>query len=70
MAITIEAVYENGVLKPAQSLPFEEHERLRVTVQPATNWVDATAGMLGWTGTSKELEYFALDPDLDLEECP
>ncbi len=35
MAITVEAVYENGVLKPAQSLPLKEHEIVQVTVQQA-----------------------------------
>lgn len=35
MAITVEAVYENGVLKPAEPLPFKEHEKLIVTVVPA-----------------------------------
>ena len=35
MALTVEAVYENGVLKPAQPLPFKEHEQVRVTVEPA-----------------------------------
>lgn len=33
MAITVEAVYENGVLKPAQPLPFQEHERVSITVE-------------------------------------
>jgi predicted DNA-binding antitoxin AbrB/MazE fold protein len=35
MAITVEAVYENGVLRPAQALPFKEHERVSITVEPA-----------------------------------
>ncbi len=35
MALTIEAVYENGVLRPAEPLPLQEHERVRVTVEPA-----------------------------------
>ena len=30
----IDAVYENGVLRPTQPLPFAEHERVRVTVVP------------------------------------
>lgn len=34
MAITIEAVYENGVLKPSQPLPFKEHEKVNITVEP------------------------------------
>ena len=33
MAITVEAVYEDGVLKPAQPLPLKEHEKVSVTVQ-------------------------------------
>lgn len=32
MAITVEAIYEDGVLKPAQPLPFDEHEKVRITV--------------------------------------
>jgi hypothetical protein len=32
MTITVEAVYENGVLKPAQPLPLAEHERLEIVV--------------------------------------
>lgn len=35
MAITVEAVYENGVLKPEKPLPLAEHEKVRVTVEPA-----------------------------------
>ena len=34
MPLTVEAVYENGVLKPAQPLPLKEHEHVRVTVEP------------------------------------
>ncbi len=33
MAITVEAVYEDGVLKPAQPRPLEEHEKVSVTVE-------------------------------------
>jgi predicted DNA-binding antitoxin AbrB/MazE fold protein len=68
MAITVEAIYENGVLKPAEPLPFKEGEKVRVTVQTPANWVEATAGLLGWTGSSEELGYFALDPELDPQE--
>lgn len=34
MAITVEAVYEDGVLKPTKPLPFQEHEKVSVTVEP------------------------------------
>jgi predicted DNA-binding antitoxin AbrB/MazE fold protein len=33
MTITIDATYENGVLKPAQPLPLSEHAQVRVTVE-------------------------------------
>jgi predicted DNA-binding antitoxin AbrB/MazE fold protein len=32
MTITIDATYEDGVLKPSQPLPFREHETVKVTV--------------------------------------
>jgi predicted DNA-binding antitoxin AbrB/MazE fold protein len=34
MSITVEAIYENGVLKPTEPLPFQEHERVSVSVEP------------------------------------
>jgi predicted DNA-binding antitoxin AbrB/MazE fold protein len=66
MAITVEAVYENGVLKPVQTLPLKEHERVRLTVEPEQTWVERTAGIMGFKGTAEEAEYFAMSPDLDL----
>jgi predicted DNA-binding antitoxin AbrB/MazE fold protein len=55
MAVTIEAVYENGVLKPAEPLPFREHEKVQVTVVPQAGWVQESAGMFGWKGDAAEL---------------
>jgi predicted DNA-binding antitoxin AbrB/MazE fold protein len=68
MAITVEAIYENGVLKPAQPLPLQEHEKVRITVHSGTSWVRRTAGLMGFTGTAEEAEYFALSPELDPNE--
>jgi predicted DNA-binding antitoxin AbrB/MazE fold protein len=68
MAIKVDAIYENGVLKPEKPLPLREHEKVQLTVQSRDDWVQATAGILGWTGSSKELEYYALDPELDPQE--
>ena len=70
MSLTIEAVYEDGVLKPAQPLLFREHEKVRVTVQPAGSWVQATHGICGWKGGAEEAERFASDPDLDFPPPP
>ena len=33
MTLTIEAIYENGVLKPAQPLPLKEQERFHHRAQ-------------------------------------
>jgi predicted DNA-binding antitoxin AbrB/MazE fold protein len=65
MPFTVEAVYENGVLKPAQPLPLKEHEQVRIIVEPEGSWAERTAGMLQWTGTPEELQRFAEDPELD-----
>ena len=65
MPLHVEATYENGVLKPAEPLPFNEHEKVRVTVEPALTWAERTAGMMGWKGSAEEAEYFAMSPELD-----
>lgn len=69
MTLTIDAVYEDGVIKPAEPLPFK-HEKVRVTVEAATGWVDATYGILGWKGDPEELRRLAIHPELDLEDEP
>jgi predicted DNA-binding antitoxin AbrB/MazE fold protein len=66
MELSIEATYEDGVLKPLKPLPFPEHERLRVTVRPATSRARQTAGLMGWTGGAELAERFAADPELEL----
>jgi predicted DNA-binding antitoxin AbrB/MazE fold protein len=65
MPLIVEAIYENGVLKPAQPLPLKEHEKVRVTVEPALTWAERTAGMMGWKGSTVEAEHFAMSPELD-----
>lgn len=35
MSISFEAIYESGVLKPSEPLPFKEHEKVRITVEPS-----------------------------------
>ena len=70
MAITVEAIYENGVLKPTEPLPLKEHEKVQLTVQPTSEWVQETAGIACWTGDVEELRRLALAPDFDLEDAP
>jgi predicted DNA-binding antitoxin AbrB/MazE fold protein len=70
MAITIEATYENGVLKPAEPLPLNEHEKVRVTVHTGMSRARQTAGLMGWTGSPELADRFALDPELDFPPSP
>jgi predicted DNA-binding antitoxin AbrB/MazE fold protein len=70
MALTIEATYENGVLKPAQPLPLKEQERVQITIASKTNWVQETYGICGWKGTAEEPERFASDPELAFPPPP
>lgn len=56
MAITIEAVYESGMLKPVEPLPLKEHEKVRITIEPESSPLLQAYGVMGWTGTHEELE--------------
>jgi predicted DNA-binding antitoxin AbrB/MazE fold protein len=70
MAITIEAIYENGVFRPIKPLELKEHERVQLTVETKRNWVEETKGIMGFTGTQEEADYFAMDPDLAFPPPP
>jgi len=65
MPLIVEAVYENGVLKPAQPLPLKEHERVKITIAPNTNWLQETYGIFGWKGSVEEADRCPTDPELD-----
>ena len=70
MTMTVEATYENGVLKPAEALPLKEHEKVRVTVQSEVSVARQTAGMIKWTGDVETLERVAEDPEFSILESP
>ncbi len=70
MSLTVEAVYENGVLKLAQPLPLKEHERVQITIQSRTGTPADLYGIVGWAGDHETLERIALDPEFLLEESP
>jgi predicted DNA-binding antitoxin AbrB/MazE fold protein len=56
MTITIDAVYENGILKLDRPLPLKEHEKVRITVEQSPSLTKQTAGMIGWTGDVETFE--------------
>jgi len=70
MSITVQATYEDGVLKPERPLPLKEHEKVRITLDTAVSRVRATAGLVGWTGDAETVRRVALDPEFGIEEAP
>lgn len=70
MAITVEAIYENGVLRPVQALSLQEKEKVRLTIEPELTWAERTAGMLHWSGDPELLRRIAEDDDFSVLESP
>jgi predicted DNA-binding antitoxin AbrB/MazE fold protein len=67
MAITVEADYEDGVLKPAQPLPLQEHEKVRIhveTIPEAVHRVRQSAGLISCADPAL-IDWAARDPELD-----
>lgn len=70
MKIECEATYENGVLKLDAPVPLREGERVHVTVLQKMSRARQSAGLMGWTGSAEDAEYFAESPELDINERP
>lgn len=79
--ITVEAIYEGGVLKPARPLPLKENETVQITIQPSDKLLPSAAdeaefavrqsqGLLGWTGDAETLHHLAESSELDPQEGP
>ncbi len=56
MSLTVEAVYEDGVLKPTAPLPLKEHEQVEITVRPKVSVAQQSYGIIGWKGDHETLE--------------
>jgi len=70
MSFTIEAIYENGVLKPKEPLPFKERDTVRVTIETTPSPLQRAYGMMGWTGPVADLDYLIEDAENDPLEGP
>jgi predicted DNA-binding antitoxin AbrB/MazE fold protein len=70
MAITIEATYENGVLKPSQPLPLPEKQRITVTIHDSLEAKRQGFGLVPWTGSLEDLDYLIDDVENDPLEGP
>ncbi len=70
MTFIVEAVYENGVLRPDRPLPLKDHEKVNVTVHAAGSIARETAGMIPWIGDLETLERLTSDPEFGILESP
>ena len=70
MSLEVEATYENGVLKLDEPLPFKEQERIVISVKSKTSRVDASYGLIGWTGDPDVLRQIAEDDEAGVLESP
>ena len=56
MPLNVEAIYENGCLKPVEPLPLKEREQVQLTIRRAASLADQTYGMIGWSGDAGAFE--------------
>jgi predicted DNA-binding antitoxin AbrB/MazE fold protein len=80
MTITIEATYENGVLKPLGLLPLNEAEKVELVVhrhlpptdrsQVSSGVAASSYGIVRWTGDRESLTRLAEDPEFGLWDSP
>jgi predicted DNA-binding antitoxin AbrB/MazE fold protein len=69
MPLTIEAIYEDGVLKPSRPLPLGEHETVRITIEPQISWAEWTSGLLQWTGDPEVPRRIVEDDEFGIHEA-
>ncbi len=70
MAITVDAVYENGVLKLSEPLPWKDGDTVRIAVTSVDSPLLKAYGIMGWKGTSEELDHLLAEIESDEDEVP
>jgi predicted DNA-binding antitoxin AbrB/MazE fold protein len=63
MSAVVDAVYENGVLRPLTDLGLRERQRVRVLIVSRGQSVEETRGMLGPV-SEEDAKFLAEDDDL------
>lgn len=66
MAITVEAVYENGVFRPLRPGYLREQQQVRITVEEPVDWVCRTCGIVPCSDEAL-IEWAAMDVDLEYD---
>ena len=62
----INAIYENGILKPLGKIDLKEHQKVEIIVNPKESAVDRTKGM--FTADPGLVKFIAEDATLSWEE--
>ena len=70
MSFTVEAIYENGVLKLDRPLPLEEKQRVKVVVSKEPSVAHRSFGIIGWKGDPEVVRRIANDPEFGIQESP
>ena len=70
MAITVEAIYENGVLKPSVPLPWKDGDKVCIAVSSLDSPILKAYGIMGWKGSSEELDRLLAEIEFDEDEVP
>jgi len=70
MTLTVQAIYENGMLRLTEPLPLKENEKVRVTIEAEGTLAQRTAGLLQWTGDPEVLRRVAEDDEFGILGSP
>ena len=70
MALEVDAVYEDGILKLDREIPLDNGQRVHLTIQASGGRAKKSYGLMGWKGDAKTIEEIALDPDFGILESP
>jgi predicted DNA-binding antitoxin AbrB/MazE fold protein len=70
MSFEVEAVYENGILKPDHPLPLADRQRIKVVVEESESLVRRMYGLIGWKGDPEVVRRIALDDEFGIQESP
>lgn len=50
MTISVEAIYDNGFLKPVQPLPLKDQQKVQITIHTEPSLARQTAGLIRLAG--------------------
>ena len=70
MTLTVEATYEDGVLRLSEPVPLKDHDKVQVTIHTGASRAELSAGLLRWTGDPAILRRIAEDDEFGILEAP